>query len=220
MVFLLGLRLLGITALALAAAVTPVPIPAIAVVVVPILPAVTVAIALVTLTLLLLLHFFLDLRLSLRACFVEVLGTLPAGLSVGEHVLDEQLYTVADQFFILTVHEEAEAIVEFIEILLLVLFLGLADIFVQDRADLVHESDGTLDNQVVHVIIEIAETEQRLEDEEQGGLRQQPAPVKLTDEFVVAEELGLEDDGLLELVSVYVAFFFRHLRLVDGPLQD
>ena len=93
LVLLLGLGLL-VPAITLVAAITPIPIVTIAV----ILVSVTVATAVTHLAfpVLLLFHFILHLFLSLRASTVQVLGTLPSGFSVGEHVLDEKLDTVAD----------------------------------------------------------------------------------------------------------------------------
>jgi hypothetical protein len=221
LVLLLRLGLFGITALALVAAITPVPIVTIAVVVVPVTMASTVALALFPV--LLLFHFVLHLFFSLRAGTIEVLGTLPSGLSVRKHILDEKLDTVADavlRWHVFCVHQQSETIEDFVEVGLLIFFFRLLDIVVEDWTDLFHKSDGTLNNQIVHVIIEVTEAEQRLENIEERLLWQKFATVKLADELIVTEQLRLEDDCLLELISVDITLLLGHLGLVDDLTQD
>lgn len=66
---------------------------------------------------------------------------MPAGFSVGEHVLDQEFDTVADillRCLVLGVHEKSEALEHLFKVGLLVLFLGLFYILVEHWADLIH----------------------------------------------------------------------------------
>ena len=61
-------------------------------------------------------------------------------------------------------------------------------------SDFVHQIDGTFDSEVTDVVVDITDSEQRVEDRDEDCLWQDFSSVKLTDEIEVSIELDSEKD--------------------------
>ena len=61
-------------------------------------------------------------------------------------------------------------------------------------SDFVHQIDGTFDSEVTDVVVDITDSEQRVEDRDEDCLWQDFSSVKLSDEIEVSIELDSEKD--------------------------
>lgn len=134
LVYRIGLLRLGVAAFPLIVTVIAAASVSVAIAVVVSVGLTVAAVPLFTLTVLLILHLLLHFLFSLGACLVEVFSALPAGITVGEHVLDEELHAVADEIlrsFVLGVLEIVKAVEDLLEVGNFILFLGALDIIIE-----------------------------------------------------------------------------------------